>query len=224
VSLTVPLPRGLSLRGLLVPALLAALAAGAVSTTLQQVFLEPLILQAENLEHGRDLLAAVGFDAQRAAYTLLFNCLGAFGYGLLLVVCYALRGGVMPREGVLWGVAGFASFALAPALGLAPELPGMQTADLAVRQQWWVLTATTTAAGLACIAFSRSFALQLLGVLVIALPHIAGAPHVSEARSALPEDMTHAFMAGSLAISALMWLTLGVALAVLMKPSATPAE
>jgi cobalt transporter subunit CbtA len=218
--LTAALPRGLSLRGLLLPALLAAIAAGVAVTVLQQILLEPLILQAENLELGRDLHAATEFDLVRAGYTLLFNCLGAFGYGLLLAACYALRGSVTPMVGLLWGVAGFASFSLAPALGLPPELPGMQAADLAARQLWWVLTATTTAAGLACIAFSRSLVLRLLGVVVIVVPHIAGAPQVSEAHHGVPEQMVHAFVAGSLAISTSMWVILGVATAALMKPLA----
>ena len=211
------MPRGLSLRGLLLPALLAAIAAGVIVTVLQQIFLEPLILQAENLELGRDLHAATELDILRAAYTLLFSCLGAFGYGLLLAACYALRGGVTPKAGLLWGVAGFASFAFAPALGLPPELPGTQAADLVARQLWWVLTATTTAAGLAFIAFSRPLALRLLGVVVIAAPHIAGAPQVSEAHSGVPAQMIHAFVLGSLAISASMWVILGVATAALMK-------
>jgi cobalt transporter subunit CbtA len=221
VSLTAALPRGWSLRGLLLPALLAAIAAGAVVTVLQQIFLEPLILQAENLELGRDLRAATEFDIARGAYTLLFNCLGAFGYGLLLAACYALRGGVTAKAGLLWGLAGFASFALAPALGLPPELPGAQAADLVARQLWWVLTATTTAAGLAFIAFSRPLALRLLGVVVIAVPHIAGAPHVSEAHSGVPAQMTHAFVVGSLAISLSMWVILGLATAALMESPAT---
>jgi cobalt transporter subunit CbtA len=221
--LTAALPRGLSLRGLLLPALLAAIAAGVAVTVLQQIFVEPLILQAENLELGRDLHAATEFDIARAAYTLLFNCLGAFGYGLLLAACYALRGSVTPKAGLLWGLAGFASFSLAPALGLPPELPGMQAADLAARQLWWVLTATTTAAGLACIAFSRQLALRLLGVVVIVVPHIAGAPQVSEIHHRVPEEMVHAFVAGSLAVSASMWVILGVATAALVKSLAIGA-
>jgi predicted cobalt transporter CbtA len=80
-----------------------------------------------------------------------------------------------------------------------------------------VLTATTTAAGLACIAFSRRLALRLLGVVVIVMPHIAGAPQVSEIHHGVPEQMAQAFVAGSLAISATMWVILGAATAALMK-------
>jgi cobalt transporter subunit CbtA len=217
VPLTGAQSRALSLRGVLLPALLAAIGAGVVVTVLQQAFLVPLILQAENLEVAADLHAASDAGLQRAAYTLLFNCLSAFGFALLLAGCYALRGGVTGRQGLLWGVAGFASFSLAPALGLPPELPGMQAADLLVRQMWWILTATTTAAGLACVVFSRSPLLKLFGMVVMAVPHIAGAPEVVQAHSALPGEMVRAFVFGSLAVSGAMWLILGFATAAFMQ-------
>jgi cobalt transporter subunit CbtA len=217
VPLTGALAGGVSLRGVLLPALLAAIVAGIAATVLQQIILEPLILQAESVEAGGDLHAAAAAGFQRVALTLLFNSLGAFGFGLLLAGCYVLCGGVTARQGLLWGMAGFASFSLAPALGLPPELPGMQAADLVARQMWWILTATTSAAGLACVVFSRSLLLKLLGVVVIALPHIAGAPEVVEAHTALPTDMVRAFVLGSLAVSATMWLLLGYATAALMQ-------
>ena len=195
------------MRGLLLAAMGAGIAAGAVAALLQQLFLVPLILHAETFEVGADVHAAADDGLQRAAYTLLFDCLGAFGFALLLVGCYALRGGVTWRQGLLWGLAGFASFSLAPALGLPPELPGMQAADLAARQMWWILTATTTAAGLACAVFSRPLPLRLLGLALIALPHVAGAPQVLvEAHSAVPETMARTFVIGSLGVSAVMWL------------------
>jgi cobalt transporter subunit CbtA len=224
VPLTGAQSRGLSLRGVLLPALLAAIAAGVVVTVLQQIFLVPLILQAESLEVAQDLHAGSNAGLERAAYTLLFNCLGAFGFALLLTGCYALRGGVTWRRGLLWGVAGFASFSLAPAVGLPPELPGMQGADLVARQMWWILTATTTAAGLACVVFSRPPLLKLFGVAVMAVPHIAGAPVVLQAHNTLPAEMVRAFVFGSLAVSATMWLILGCATAAFMQAFTTAGD
>jgi cobalt transporter subunit CbtA len=211
------------MRRVLLPALLAGIAAGVVVTILQQVFLVPLILHAETLELAETLDLAGSASAvtegglRRTAYSLLFNCLGAIGFGLLLTGCYALRGGVTWRRGLLWGLAGFASFSLAPALGLPPELPGTQAADLVARQLWWILTVTTTAAGLACICFSRPLLLRLLGVVLIAIPHVAGAPRAPEALSPVPESMAHAFATNSLAVSAVMWLILGCATAALAR-------
>jgi len=135
-----------ALRRLLLSALLAGLAAGIVSSTLQQLFLVPLILRAEALETAAQSGGATGVGLERAAYSLVFTCVGACAFALLLTGCWSLRGEVDWRRGLLWGLAGFAVFSLAPALGLPPELPGAHAADLAARQAWWVGTAIATAA------------------------------------------------------------------------------
>jgi len=221
VSLTGALPRGTSLRGLLLPALAAGIAAGAVVTVLQQLLLVPLILQAEMLEAAGHARAATAWEPQagleRTLYSFLFNCLGAFGFALLLAGCYALRGGATWTLGLLWGLAGFVSFSAAPALGLPPELPGAAAADLAARQLWWVATALGTAAGLACLFLARPPAMRVLGLLLIAAPHLVGAPHSPEAESAIPKDLGRAFSIGSLAVSAVMWLILGAVTAALAR-------
>lgn len=219
MSLTGALPRASSLRGLVLPALAAGIAAGAVATVLQQLFLVPLILQAETLEAAEHVRAATAWEPQagleRALYTLLFNCLGAFGFALLLAGCYALRGGASWPLGLLWGLAGFASFSAAPALGLPPELPGAAAADLAARQLWWVATALGTATGLACIFLTRTPGMRVLGLLLIAAPHLVGAPHPPDVHSSIPEDLHRTFSIGSLVVSAVMWLILGAVTAVL---------
>ena len=191
----------------MLPALIAGLIAGVVASILQQVFLVPLILQAEALETAAP--AAVGADMERAAYSLLFTCAGACGFALLLAGCWALLDEVGWRRGVWWGLAGFTVFSLAPALGLPPELPGANAADLAARQAWWAGTVIATAAGLWCLAFPRSRGAKLLGLLLLALPHLVGAPQPSQVDDAVPADMVRAFALGSLAISAVMWLILG---------------
>lgn len=219
MPLTGALPRGTSLRGLLLPALAAGVAAGAVATVLQHLFVVPLILQAETLEAAGRVGAAATWEPQagleRALYTLLFNSLGAFGFALLLAGCYALRGGVTWPLGLVWGLAGFLSFSAVPALGLPPELPGAAAADLAARQLWWVATALGTAAGLACLVLARPPGMRVLGLLLIGAPHLVGAPHSPAVQNAIPEDLGRAFAIGSLAVSAVMWLILGAATAAL---------
>ena len=110
----------LALPELLLPALGAGMAAGAVASGLQQFFLTPLIVQAESLEAAQ----AVGWVPepwlQRGAYTLLFNCLGAFGFALLLAAGYALRGSVTWRQGVLWGLCGICQRDAGAGSGPAP--------------------------------------------------------------------------------------------------------
>jgi len=158
----------------LVPALAGGIAAGIVTAILQQVFLVPMILQAEALELGGAEHVYRGLD--RALYTALFDCLGAFGFALLLAVGCAWRGVRTWKQGLAWGLAGYASFALAPALGLPPELPGVESAALVARQLWWLGTALATAAGIATLAFVSARRVALLGLILLALPHIIGAP------------------------------------------------
>jgi cobalt transporter subunit CbtA len=213
-----------SLRSLLFPALMAGLAAGIVAASLQQLFLVPLILRAEALETVGHARGAVAGGIERTLYSVLFTCLGACGFALLLAGCCALRGHVSWREGLFWGLAGFVSFSLAPALGLPPELPGAHPADLLARQVWWITTAVTTAAGLACVAFPRSIPLKLLGVAMIALPHLIGAPQAIHSDSSVPADTVHAFAVGSLAVSAVMWLILGGLTPALTGRYAAPAN
>src|ERR1700745_2045609 len=63
-------------------------------------------------------------------------------------------GTVTWRTGLFWGLAGFATFTLAPGLGLPPELPGTEAAPLLQRQLWWVTTAAATGGGMALLALT----------------------------------------------------------------------
>jgi len=215
VSLTRPVPGTLSLSQLLLPALGAAVAAGVVVSALQQLFLAPLILQAESFEAVQAAGGAPVPWLQRGAYTLLFNCVAAFGFALLLAAGYALRGGVTWRKGVLWGLCGYVSVALAPALGLPPELPGAPAADLGSRQLWWFMTVGATAAGLAGLFFLRGWAWKLASAVLQLLPHLLGAPRPPVAESAVPQQLAARFAIGSLGISLVLWLLLGTLTAAL---------
>jgi len=215
VPLTRPVSGTLSLPHLLLPALGAAVASGVVVSALQQFFLVPLILQAESFEAVQ---AAGGVPEpwlQRGAYTLLFNCLAAFGFALLLAAAYALRGGVTWRQGVLWGLCGYVSVALAPALGLPPELPGAPAADLGSRELWWLVTVVATGAGLAGLIFVRGWAWKLASAVLLLLPHLLGAPRPPVAETAVPQELASRFATGSLGISLVLWLLLGTLTAVL---------
>ena len=214
--MTASQPQAPSLLGVWLPALAAGLVAGVLAAILQQLFLVPLILQAEASEAvGLAHPAATGIE--RALFSVLFTCVGACGFALLLAGCFALRRNVNWRSGLLWGLAGFASFSLAPALGLHPELPGAHAADLFARQAWWIATAAATAIGLACVALPKSIPLKLLGVALVALPHLIGAPQPVHADTELPADVVRAFAIGSLAVSAAMWLILGALTPALME-------
>ena len=135
--------------------------------------------------------------------------IGGLGFGFLLAGCFALYGGkVDVRRGLLWGLAGYAVFALAPALGLPPEAPGAAAAELFPRQSWWLGAVTATALGLALLIFARALAFKVAGAAIVVLPHLIGAPqHV--AGGSVPPDLASTFIIASLAATGLFWLALG---------------
>jgi cobalt transporter subunit CbtA len=198
---------------LLMAAVSAAAISGTITAVLHQLFLVPLILQAEVFEAAGHAHSAVVSqphrDVAQIAYTTLFDILGAFGFGALLAGCYAVIGRVSWQRGALWGLAGFASFSLAPALGLPPELPGAPSADLIARQLWWMAAAVSTAAALACLFRMRGWRAKMLGVVLIAWPHVLGAPRAPDEMSEVPAALTHAFVAWSLIASLVLWVLLG---------------
>jgi cobalt transporter subunit CbtA len=153
---------------------------------------------------------ALGGGLERLFFTGLANLLMGVGFALLLVACFALYGKpVTPRHGVLWGLAGFAVFTLAPGLGLPPEVPGSKAAAVTDRQIWWAFAAIAAAAGLWLMVFARQHALKVLGVIVVALPHIIGAPHPAEIGGAVPPELAGHFAAASIVVSAIFWASLG---------------
>ena len=120
-------------RRFLASALLAGLLAGLAITALQSFTTTPLIAAAEGYEHAaphahgqeqaehEGWLPADGFE--RLFFTALANVIAGVGFAFVLVACLALwRGKASGRTGVVWGMAGFAVFTLAPSLGLAPYL------------------------------------------------------------------------------------------------------
>jgi len=113
------------------------------------------------------------------------------------------------RSGLMFGLAAFAATQLMPSMGLSPELPGAAAADLAARQVWWLATVIGTLAGLALITWG-SPAVKVAGALLIAAPHIWGAPHPHEFEGVVPPELSALFAARVLAVGALGWAVLGV--------------
>lgn len=115
---------------------------------------------------------------------------------------------ISARTGLLWGLAGFATFTVAPAMGLAPELPGTTAADLATRQIWWLGTAIATALALALLAFGRS-SLAVVALALVALPHVIGAPEVGIYSGVAPPELAGEFAARTIGTAFLNWALLG---------------
>lgn len=224
------------IRRVLFAAILAGLVAGIVVTGVQQTRITPLILHAESYEaatppaaeghshaheaaphshdaapHSHDADAWAPADGiERTAFSLLANVLTAIGFGLLLTAGFALYGKpVGATKGVLWGLAGFGAFWLAPALGLPPELPGLQAAELSDRQAWYAGTVIATGGGIAMLAFLRSRAAKGLGALLILIPHVIGAPHPETLGGNTPPELAAMFVMASLLGAAVLWVVLG---------------
>jgi cobalt transporter subunit CbtA len=153
-----------------------------------------------------------GFE--RNAYTAAANVLTAIGFALLLAGFFAVRSGasgvgVSWHEGLLWGLAGFAVFTLAPGLGLPPELPGVPAAPLLSRQIWWLIAVLATAAGLALIVFRRSVPAAIAGVILLILPHLIGAPELEHVETNVPTSLSHQFVVAVTLTSLVFWSLLG---------------
>ena len=160
---------------------------------------------------------------QRNAFTVGANILTAIGFALLLSGVYAIRDRqVSWREGLLWGLAGFVVFTAAPGLGLPPELPGMPVAPLTARQTWWIATAAATAGGLCLLAFRTAAWAAVLSLMLIALPHLIGAPLAPEAHSEVPAALSHRFIVVVTLTSLLFWALLGVATSIAFGRIARP--
>ena len=208
--------------------LLAGLISGAAMAALQQWRVVPLILAAETYEtaapaadhsheagtpaheHGGDeWMPADGLE--RTLFTIAATAFAALGFAFVLSAASVLTGiEVTARNGVIWGMAGFAVFQLAPALGLPPELPGMPAADLVARQIWWWGTAIATATAIFGIAKFQNWGAIAVGLVLILLPHIIGAPQVAgEHVSEVPAHLATEFAAATLFVGAAFWAVLG---------------
>ena len=153
-----------------------------------------------------------GFE--RNAYTAAANVLTAIGFALVLAGFFSVRSGttgenVSWHEGLIWGLAGFVVFTIAPGLGLPPELPGVPAAPLLPRQIWWTVAALATAAGLGLIAFRRSVPASIAGLILIMLPHLIGAPELEHVETNVPSSLSHQFVVAVTLTSLVFWSALG---------------
>lgn len=154
-----------------------------------------------------------GAALARNGMTVLFTALIYVSYALLLVAGFALAAhygrAVTAREGLLWGLGGFAAFQLAPALGLAPELPGTIAAELAARQVWWLGTAAATATALAVLGYGRGWMAIAVAGALLAAPHVIGAPEPAQMMGVAPPEVAAAFAARVLGVGLASWAMLG---------------
>ena len=219
-------------RNVVLVAAIAGVLAGLGMTVAQQLTTVPHILQAEVYEgegataahdHG-DAAARVAAHAhehgdegwqpadgfERTAFTLLANIVTGVGFALLLIAASELAGGIAGwRQGVFWGLAGFAVFTLAPGLGLPPELPAMPAAELGARQLWWVATVLSAAGALALIFYGRTPLAIVAAIALLVAPHLVGAPEPVSYDTPIPEGLHHSFVVAVVLTALLFWVLLG---------------
>jgi cobalt transporter subunit CbtA len=217
-------------RNIVVVAALAGAIAGLGMTVAQQLTTVPLILKAEIYEesatpahdHGDAATAQTtahehgdeGWSpadgAQRTFFSALANIVTGIGFALLLVAVSELFGGIRNwRQGLFWGLAGFAVFTLAPDLGLPPELPAMPAAELGARQLWWLATALSTAIALGLLVYGRSALAAIAAIVLLVMPHLIGAPQPVSYDSPIPEGLHHSFIIAVVLTTLLFWMLLG---------------
>lgn len=154
---------------------------------------------------------------ERIAYTIGANILSAIGFALLLLSAMALSGKANVKTGVFWGIAGYLTFFVAPGMGLHPEIPGMEAANIQGRQGWWLATVVMTAGGLGLIAFGH-ISLKMGGVALLLIPHFLGAPlpevhgfsHPDAAAVAELENLANNFVQATAIANGIFWLIVGI--------------
>ncbi len=223
-------------RNLFLAALVAALCAGLATSAFQAWRVTPLIFAAEAYEggeedaheHGEDVAAdetAIATEAhahdedewapqdgfERTAYTVFSNILMATGYALIIgAVSVFFNLPITFANGLYWGVAGFAAFSLAPALGLPPGMPGMPVADTLARQIWWFGAAISTGAAFILVAKIRAPWALAVAVALVLLPQLIAAPAAPTDPSEVPPRLTAEFVSVVLYNSAIFWVVLGL--------------
>ena len=177
---------------------------------------------AAESEHHHDADAwkpANGWE--RTFYTAVSNVSLAVGFALLLGVAISFRGGVNGwRAGLLWGLAGYAVFFVAPSLGLPPEIPGTEAARLSDRQLWWLMTVLATGAGLSLLVFSRAGLGRIAGGVLLIVPQLIGAPQPPVHYSSAPVELAHAFIYATILANAVFWLAMGALMGLFYKKMA----
>lgn len=216
--------------------LLAGLLAGLLIAAVQQVTTTPLILAAETYEKPAEVSATPkphshqGADAHehgdgwkpadgmpRFFFTAITTVATAVGVAFVLMAVMIFAGiPIDERRALAWAVAGFVACGLAPAAGLAPELPGAAAGGLVARQLWWAGTAIATAVALWAFLRADHPPLVRLGAVVLLLaPHFIGAPHPHAFESKVPAEIAAQFTALSLVVQALLWSLVGIGVGLL---------
>lgn len=223
-------------RRIIFNALLIGIFAGLILSVMQILTVNPIIFAAETyeVEEGHNHAAhdhseqawAPEDGSERTTFTIVANIFAGVGFTSVLLALMSqlkmsqlkLQGSarLTYREGVLWGVAGFIAFFVAPGIGLPPEIPGIQAAPIESRQIWWLIAVLGVGIGMFILAYAP-MKIKPLGVFSIVLPYIINIPHHNGPTFGHPDPVAVAtlsalhqkFIIASGASNLLFWLVLG---------------
>lgn len=151
------------------------------------------------------------FGLSRFSGTLMANLVTGSGFGLLLAgVSLVIGYPITLRNGALWGACGWLAVHMLPAIGLPPELPGFPAAELGDRQAWWLVTVALSAVGLYLVVLREEIVSKIVGLVLIAAPHVYGAPQPLDISSNVPAVLGAEFAVAALATTLAFWIVLGV--------------
>jgi len=232
-------------RRIIFSALFIGLLSGLLFSVVQYIGVSPIILAAEQYEVSEVEAAPVQSDhhsdevgtdhhhhdseawspsdgLERSLYTLLSNILAGIGFAaiVLSIMCQLQLKGLANfslAKGLACGLAGFVAFFAMPGIGLPPEIPGIEAAPLDNRQTWWVLTVIASGLGIGILALTKG-AYKIIGVLLMTLPFLVGAPHptgpefghTDERVVAILVDLHQQFIIASGVANLVFWLVLGL--------------
>ncbi len=212
-------------------AMLAGIVAGIFQSAIMQWRVVPLIFEAELYEISESHAVEHAADAQpvaphkheissqpwepqdgfeRGFYTILATILVSLGFALIMGAISTLFSvPITPSNGLIWGMAGFLSFYLMPAIGLPPNLPGMITAELGARQIWWWGTVITTGVAMLLVVKYPKPIILVLAIILFLSPHIIGAPKPPDVSADVPAQLSTLYAANTIFTSFSFWLFLG---------------
>ncbi len=185
-------------------ALVAGLAAGLIMVVIQVVRLEPIIQAAEVFE-------AAGEPTSRTLFTRLIPpLLTGAGFAIVMLGVSLLTNiPITKQNGLMWGICGFIAMALAPAIGLPPQLPGMPAIDLHTRQIWWVLTILATSAAIYLWIKAKDLWWRATAIIIAVAPQFFAPVNTAKTEGNLPASLAAEFVSTSLGANFVMWLAIG---------------
>jgi len=210
--------------------LFVGLIAGVLLSFSQLSFVNPIIFAAESHEVAHDHSAhdhsaeawAPEEGSERTFYTILANVLAGIGFSAVLLALMSQLSifGITTvdiRKGLLWGLGGFTAVFVFPAMGLPPEIPGVNAAPVEHRQIWWALTVLCTTVSLLLLAYGR-LTFKVTAIFLAICPYVFYIPHHDGALFNHPDpaavdmltSLHQQFLYASGASNFIFWVVLGV--------------